>query len=110
MKSGRKVSEHRGHGFTGPTGCHRELPSSLSTTVSLYGPHLSSVIPVWALCMGGNVLTAEELQGWPLWEEVSGSTTDLLQNTAGQSWWCLWERMHKAGKEIPDRENREQKE
>lgn len=93
-----------------PLAVTESSPPASSTTVSHYGPHLSSVIPLWALCMGGNVLTAEELQGWPLWEEVSGSATDLLQNTAGQSWWCLWERMCKAGKEIPDRENREQKE
>lgn len=34
------------------------------------------------LGIGGRVLVAGELQGWPLWEEVSSSATDPLQDTA----------------------------
>lgn len=83
VNSCREVSEDGGqHNTACPTPVSKSSCPPFSTVLSHYVPHIASVRTMLVLGIGGRVLVAGELQGWPLWEEVSSSATDPLQDTA----------------------------
>lgn len=83
VNSCREVLEDGGqHNTACPTTVSKSTCPPFSTVLSHYVPHIASVRTMLVLGIGGRVLVAGVLQGWPLWEEVSSSATDPLQDTA----------------------------